>query len=108
MARPCAVHLQEKTFWPVDKLCLSLGQPVTFHRELQIFSPCTAVTLEAHQPRQAPEIAAFSDRAAHPQSGLNSALASVDEIFFAVGEKGLSRPPHALHRPKRLPIIRAP
>ena len=66
------------------------------------------MTLEAHQPRQAPEIAAFSDTVAPPQSELDNALASVDEIFFPVGEKGLSRPPHALHRPKRLPIIRAP
>jgi hypothetical protein len=38
VARPCAVHLQEKTFCPVDKLCLSLGQPVTSRRELQIFN----------------------------------------------------------------------
>ena len=38
-ARPCVDHLQEKTFRPVDKLCLSLGQPVTFRREPQIFNP---------------------------------------------------------------------
>lgn len=39
VARLCAVHLQEKTFCPVDKLCLSLGQPVTSRRERQIFNP---------------------------------------------------------------------
>ena len=65
-ARPCARHLQEKTFRLVDKLCLSLGQPVTFSSRATNFLPGTVVTLEAHQPRQAPEIAAFSVAAARP------------------------------------------
>ena len=63
-ARPCVDHLQEKTFRPVDKLCLSLGKPVTFSSRATNFSPGTVVALEAHQPRQAPEIAAFSVAAA--------------------------------------------
>jgi hypothetical protein len=85
--------LQEKTFRPVDKLCLSLGQPVTFSSRATNFSPGTVVTLEAHQPRQAPEIAAFSVTTAPPLSGLNNALARVDENFCAVSKKGLSHPP---------------
>ena len=92
-ARPCAGHLQEKTFRPVDKLCLSLGQPVTFSSRATNFSPGTVVTLEAHQPRQAPEIAAFSVTTAPPLSRLNNALARVDENFCAVSKKGLSHPP---------------
>ena len=28
LAKPGGAHLQGKTFWAVDKLCLSLGQPV--------------------------------------------------------------------------------
>ena len=57
------------------------------------FSPGTVVTLEAHQPRQAPEIAAFSVTTAPPLSGLNNALARVDENFYAVSKNGLSHPP---------------
>ena len=79
-ARPSAGHLQEKTFRPVDKLCLSLGQPVTCRREVQFFNPAPLLRWW-RTSRDKPLKSQLFQLGQRPPSGLSSALASVDEIF---------------------------